>query len=121
MSNVLSQVLDCDTVNIKREMPTFGTCTQVETSSVESGIRTSGSFESGKDFIKKIVSLDGFATEILQDDSNMGRYVSGSLEAGKCFEMTGINLKGENAKTSCFIMATEGLDVTKAAEQEVTV
>ncbi len=120
LSDVLSQVLDCDTVNIKLEMPTFGTCTQVETSSVESGIRTSGSFESGKDFIKKIVSLDGFATEILQDDSNMGRYVSGSLEAGKCFEMTGINLKGENAKTSGFIMATEGLDVTKAGEQEVT-
>lgn len=120
LSDVLNQVLDCDSINIKLETPTYGTCTTVDTATIESGIRTASTFKTGKDFIKEIVSLDGFSTEILQNDANLARYINGTLEAGKCFEMTGINLKGENVKTSGFIMAAEGLDVTKAGEQEVT-
>lgn len=120
LNDVLAQVLDCDTVNIKLQTPAFGTCVQVGTDTVESGIRTASAFRSGKDIIKEVVSLDALNTEILEGDSNLKRYLSGSYEAGKCFAITGKNLKGETVATSGYIMAYEGLDVNTPGEQEVT-
>lgn len=124
LNTILGQVLDCDSINIKLETPTFGTCTTVETSTIECGIRTDSRFKNGKtDFIKEIVSLDGWTiNEVLQYDSNSARYYTtkGTAEAGICYEITGINLKGENVKTSGYIMAIKGLDVSKAGEQDVT-
>ena len=124
LNTILDQVLDCDSINIKLETPTFGTCTTVETSTIECGIRTASAYKNGKtDFIKEIVSLDGLiVNDVLQYDSNSTRYYTtqGTLEAGNCFEITGINLKGENVKTSGFIMASKGLDISTPGEQDVT-
>lgn len=119
LNTVLGQVLDCDSINIKLETPTFGTCTTVDTASIESGIRTAKDFKTGQDFIKEIVSFDGLSTQIVVNDDKFAQRAT-NLEAGKCFEITGINLKGENVKTSGFLMAVNGLDVTKVGEQEVT-
>lgn len=121
LSSVLDQVLDCDTVNIRLETPTFGTCTEVATSTVECGIRTASAFKNGKtDFISEIKSLDGLNTTFILNEDKMSRYINGSLEAGKCFAITGYNLKGQEVKTSGFIMAMKGLDLTKTGKQEVT-
>lgn len=119
LSDVLNQVLGCETMNIKLETPTFGTCSEVETSSLENTIRKDRGYKTGKDFIKEIVSFDGFSTNLVVNDERFTQR-GYNLELKKCFEMTGINLKGENVKTSGFIMATEGLDITKVGEQEVT-
>lgn len=121
LSGLLDQILDCETVNIKLESPTFGTCTEVASSTVECGIRIAGAFKNGKqDFISEIKSLDGMITTYILNDSNMSRYITGSLEAGKCFAITGYNLKGQEVTTSGFVMATEGLDLTKPGKQNVT-
>lgn len=120
LRTVLEQVLGCDTIDIRLAPPVFGECVKVDSASVEHGIRTASGFANGKtDFIKEIVSLDGLNLNFVKGDSDLSRYTVGKLEAGKCFEITGRNLKGAEVKTSGFVMAVDGLDLTKGGEQDV--
>lgn len=120
LGTVLDQVLDAETMTIKLETPTFGTCEEVATETIEGGIRSA--FDTGKtDLIKAIDSLPGLdLTSVMLGDENFSRYTVGDLEAGKCFAIKGVNLKGEVVDTSGFIMAVEGYDPNKTGEQEVT-
>lgn len=116
----LSAIVGCNTMNVKLATPTFGTCTQVETDTVECGIRTASALSAGKtDFIKEIKSLDGFSSKMLQNVSDFTKFAQ-DVKLGKAFEITGVNLKGEEVKTSGFVMGAKGLDVSKAGKQSVT-
>lgn len=127
----ISAILGCDSMNIKLETPTHGTCTKVETATIKCGIRETDKLKAVKDgeydlsasqtaFIKEIVSLDGFTGRILQGDSTFAKYLQGYVAFDKVFLMTGIDLAGNEIQTSGFIMAVDGFDSNKVGEQQVT-
>lgn len=116
----LGAILGNETMNVKLQTPTYGTCQEVATDTLKAEIRATSSLSAGKnDFIKEIVSLDGFGGKVLQNDDTFAYYAT-DVALGKAFAMTGINLKGETVATSGLVVAYDGLDVTKPGSQEVT-
>lgn len=115
-------LLGCNTMNVKLQTPTYNTCDErVATDNIVCTIREASGFKTGKnDFIKQIVSLDGFDARILQGDTNLNNNNNGSLELDKAFKITGINLKGEEVVTSGFIMGAKGFDANTVGKQTVT-
>lgn len=116
----INAILGNETMNVKLQTPTYGTCQEVATDTLKAEIRATSSLSAGKnDFIKEIVSLNGFDGKVLQYDATFAKYAE-NVVLGKAFAMTGINLKGETVATSGLIVACDGLDVTKPGSQEVT-
>lgn len=127
----LNAILGCNTMNIKLETPTHGTCTQIETATIKAGIRETSSLYAKKTgeydltasrhaFIKEITSLDGFTGKTLQGDATFAKYLQGYVAFDKAFLMKGIDLAGNEIQTSGFIMAADGFDPNKAGVQDVT-
>lgn len=118
----IKAILGSVNMNVKLQTPTFGTCEQVETSSITANIRTDSDIKDNKDLIKEITSLDGFSGKVLQGatNDNLIDFITGDIAFGKVFDITGINLKGESVKTSGFIMNAKYLDFSNLGEQNVT-
>jgi len=119
IGSAINNVVGCDSMNIKLQTPTFGTCAQVETETIVCTIRDKFS-KAKNDFIKEIKSIDTFSGQILQNDNSFDRYISGTLEYNKAYAMTGVNLKGEEVATTGFIMGVKGLNFAQVGNQNVT-
>lgn len=128
----LTAIVGSETMNIKLETPTFGTCTQVETDTVKCGVRETESLyevnqEKGYDltasrnsFIKQIKSLDGFTGKVLQGDNTFAQDIDQYIAFNKALLMTGIDLAGNEIQTSGFIMGAKNFDPNRVGKQNVT-
>lgn len=118
----VSAILGSEVMNVKLQTTTFGTCEQVETSSITANIRTDSEIKNNNDLIKEVTSLDGFSGNVFQGatNENLIDFFTGKVAFGKVFDITGINLKDEPVKTSGFIMNAKYLDFSKPGKQNVT-
>lgn len=117
----INSIVGSDYMNIKLNTPIYGTCSEVDTSSIKGGIRKASGFKKGKtDLIKEIVSLDGFTGKIFEGDDQFNNYTTGAMDFNKAFTIKGKNLADQTVMTSGYIMAVKGFDKYTVGTQNVT-
>ena len=118
----IGSLLGSETMNVKMQNPTIGTCTdRVATDTIVCTIREASAIKNAKnDFIKEIKSVDGLALKAYKGTDIYYYSSAVALELGKAFPITGVNLKGEEVVTSGYIMGVKGLDINTVGKQNVT-